>query len=126
MSLFERIMREIPVGTTLKTPVMNKPFTVKRYENDAVVFSVGVNHSEIPIPKKCWDEVPNFLRGKGWVEIGAKHDVAEKGTLNEYLDTHHIRGTERHPDWGSYVPSVLERLGIVEVYHHRRSKLKMH
>jgi hypothetical protein len=99
MPLFERIRREVPVGTPLKTPVMNKPFTIKQYESDALVFSVGTKHLPIPVPRACWDGIPNFLRGKDWVKIGAKHDVAKKGTLEEYLDTHHNPHQHRHPSW---------------------------
>ena len=125
MSVFERIRRDIPVGTPLKTPVRNKPFTIERYEPNAVVFSVGVNHLPIPVPRACWDGIPDFLRGKPWVRIGSKHDVAEKGTLEEYLDTHQNPHQHRHPSWGSYVVPVLEHLGIVEVDHCTPSKVRL-
>lgn len=64
------------------------------------------------------------------VEIGSqldkRHDVAEKDTLNEFLDSHHDNPKQkRHRDWGSYVPPVLEHLGIVEVYHHKGSKVRL-
>jgi hypothetical protein len=60
--------------------------------------------------------VPSFLKGKGWVKIGAKHDRSESGTFNEYLDTYaDCLHKGRHQDWGSYVPSVLERINVAEV-----------
>lgn len=125
MSVFERITKEICSGMVLYTPVMKSRFTVDSVEADRLVFSVGSKPSLIPVPKACWDGIPDFLRCKDWVKIGQKHDVAEKGTLEEYLDTRHNPHQHRHPSWGSYVVPVLEHLGIFEVDHRRPSKVRL-
>jgi len=124
MSVFERITKEIHSGMILFTPVMRSRFTVDSVKADRLVFSVGSSR-RIPVPKACWDEIPNFLRGKDWVKIGQKHDVAERGTFEEYLDTHQNPLQHTHPSWGSYVVPVLEHLKIVEVDHNRPSKVRL-
>lgn len=105
----------------LHTPIKRKQFTVKSVETDRIVFSVGSGLT-ISVPKACWDGIPNFLRDKGWVEAKPRHQVAERGTLEEYLDR---CLPKRHASWGSYVVPILERLGIVEVYRQRPFRVKL-
>jgi len=123
MSVFDRVTKEIRVGMTLLTPVRNAPFTIDSIDAEHVVFFVGAK-TRIKIPRACWDGIPNFLRGKGWVKIGAKHDVAPRGTFEEYLDQYWSEG-KSHASRASYVVPVLEHLGIVEVDHCRPSKVKL-
>jgi hypothetical protein len=115
MSLFDKIRTEVSKGLELYTPSRKKPFTVFSVESDRIVFCVGVNDNLIPVPKECWNDIPDFLRGKGWIISGPKHDVAETGTFNEFLDKHQNKGQHRHPDWASYVVPMLVYLKIVEV-----------
>jgi len=122
MSLFERIRANIRAGMVMYTPVKKKDFRVEAVENDKVVFRVGEKGNHIKVPRHCWDGIPNFLRGKGWVEIGSKHEVAEKGTFEEYLDG---CDSKRHASWASYVVPMLEKLGIVEVDHCIPSRVKL-
>lgn len=123
MSVFEKVTREIHAGMTLRTPVRNAPFTIDSIDAKHVVFFVGAK-TRIKIPRACWDEIPDFLRGKGWVKIGAKHDVAPSGTFEEYLDQYWSEG-KSHASGASYVVSVLEHLEIVEVDHRIPSKIKL-
>lgn len=86
---------------------------------------MGIKHEEIPVPKACWDGIHNFLKGKDWVKIGQKHEVAEEGTFTEYLDSIQMPNQHRHPDWGSYVPPVLEYVGLAEIDPKRPSKIRL-
>ena len=123
MSVFEKVTREIRAGMALRTPVRNAPFTIDSKDAKHIVFLVGTT-TRIKIPRACWDGIPNFLRGKGWVKIGAKHDVAPSGTFEEYLDQYWSEG-KSHASGASYVVPVLEHLGIVEVDHRIPSKIKL-
>lgn len=123
MSVFEKVTREIRVGMAFSTPVRNASFTIDSIEPKHVVFFVGAK-SRIKIPKACWDGIPGFLKGKGWVKIGAKHDVAPSGTFEEYLDQYWSEG-KSHASGASYVVPVLEHLKIVEVDHRIPSKIKL-
>jgi hypothetical protein len=123
MSVFEKVTKEIRAGMALRTPVSNAPFTIDSIDAKHVVFFVGAK-TRIKIPRACWDGIPNFLRGKGWVKIGAKHDVAPSGTFEEYLDRYWSEG-KSHASGASYVVPVLEHLEIVEVDHRIPSKIKL-
>lgn len=125
MALFERIRQEIPVGTHFETPSRKKPFTVVAFENDLVEFSVGRLGSSIKVPRVCWDGIEAFLRGRGWVIVGQKHDVADANTFAEFLDSIHLPNQNRNPDWASYVVPVLERLRIVDVETKPRTKIRL-
>jgi len=58
------------------------------------------------------------------VLIGAKHDTAPRGTLEEYLDTFWAQD-KTHASGASYVVPVLEHLAIVEVDHGTSSKVRL-
>jgi hypothetical protein len=120
MSVFERIMKEIHSGMVLYTPVDRHSFKIF-FDKEKVVFFVGAK-TRIKIPRACWDGIPDFLSGKGWVNIGARHNVAPRGSFEEYLDT--CEG-KSHASGASYVVPVLEYLKIVEVDHNRPSKVKL-
>jgi hypothetical protein len=123
MSVFERITKEMRAGMTLHTPVRNAPFTIDSIDADHVVFFVGAQ-TKIEIPRACWDGIPNFLSGKGWVKIGAKHDVAPRGTFEEYLDKYWEEG-KSHASGASYAVPILEHLKIVEVDHRIPSRIRL-
>lgn len=62
---------------------------------------------------------PSYLRGRGWVKIGAVHDIADEGTLEAYLDKYVPRSSS------SYVVPVLEQINVVEVQRGRPAKIRL-
>ncbi len=123
MTVFQRITREIRVGMIFHTPVRQASFTIDSIDGEHITFLVGAK-TRIKIPRACWNGVPDFLRGRGWVEIGAKHDVAPIGTFEEYLDRFWEEG-KTHASGASYVVPVLEHIGLVEVDHTVPSKISL-
>lgn len=123
MSVFERILQEIPNGKILYTPVERISFKIESVKSDKLVFFVG-NKTRIPILKPIWNDIPNFLRDQGWVRIGAKYGTAPRRSLQEFIDKHPSRG-QQHSSDANYVASVLEHLKIAEVKHYRPSKVKL-
>jgi hypothetical protein len=123
LSIFNKILTEMHEGMILHTPVKRKLFEIKSIEADVLVFYVGAK-TLIPIPRAIWDDIPKFLGGQGWVRIGAKYDVASKGTLQEFIDNHPSRGTQHSSD-ANYVASVLEYLKIAEVDHRTPSEIRL-
>lgn len=123
MEIFDRILNDIHSGMVFFTPVRKVQFSIDAIDKDRLVFFVGAK-SLIPIPRTIWDEIPDFLRDKGWVRIGAKYDTGSERTLQEYIDKHPSRGTQHSSD-ANYVASVLEYLKIVDVIHSRPSKVKL-
>lgn len=74
----------------------------------------------IHIPKDCWEGIPDFLRGRGWVLIGVTHGEPPHGTLDDYLQqfTH---GTSE----ASYVPPILERILLVQLDRSKPNKIHL-
>jgi hypothetical protein len=125
VTLFERIRKEIPDGLVLKTLVVGNRFKVKSVESERLVFFVGTK-TDIAVSKACWNGIPNFLKGKGWVKIGAKHEVTVNVynfTLEKYL--RECTSSKSRPSQGIYVASLLEYLKVAEVDHNRPSKLRL-
>jgi hypothetical protein len=124
MTVFERIRKEIHAGMVLYTPVQNKSFKVESVDSEKLVFFVGAK-TKIEVPKACWNGIPDFLRGRDGVRIGAKHECTRKvlrGSLERYLDE---CPNKTSASAGSYVASVLGHLKIVEVDPHRPSKVRL-
>jgi hypothetical protein len=124
MTVFERIRKEIRDGMILYTPVKRKPFKIEKVEADKLIFFVGAK-TRIKIPKACWNGIPDFLRGKDGVRIGAKHECTRKvlrGSLERYLDE---CPNKTSASAGSYVASVLGHLKIVKVDPDRPSKVTL-
>lgn len=124
MSLFDRVRREIPSGTFFYTPIKKSRHRIE-YENDMVLFFKDDNEKPFSkTPKICWDRIPVFLKNKGWVRIGAKFDIAPRGSFQEYIDTFHSQGKTSSSE-ANDISSILERLGVVEVDRKLPSKIKL-
>lgn len=115
MSVYEKIMMEISERMILNTTVYNVPFRIGCVDSEKVVLFVGKEmKSKMVIPKAWWDGIPDFLRGKGWVKIGAKHESTTKDqeeSLEKYLDS----CSNENGSYSSYVVPILQRLRIVDV-----------
>lgn len=82
--------------------------------------------TEIKVSKTCWNGIPDFLKGKEWVKIGAKHEVSasvDDFTLEKYLRK--CTSSKSKQSQGIYVASLLEYLKVVEVDHSRPSKVRL-
>lgn len=86
MSVFETILKRIKKGMVLYTPVQRKQFSVYSVDDEKLVFFVGAK-TKIEVPRACWDGIPSFLKGRGWVKIGAKHETTETFYLGLSKDT---------------------------------------
>ena len=119
MSVFEKIRRSIQPGEIFCTPSEEVPFSVETIDADNVTFRVGEGKWKIKVPTECWEGIPDYLRGRGWVRIGAVHDTADEGTLEAYLDKY-VQSSS-----SSYVVPILEHIGIVEVRRSRPAEVRL-
>lgn len=119
MLIIEKLKTKIVPGTIMRTPSGRAGFEIERVNDDGVTFRVGVGKWKTKVPAKCWEGIPAYLRGRGWVRIGASHETAETGTLEAYLDQ--VVKTSS----SSYVVPVLEKIGIVEVDYNRPAKIRL-
>ena len=122
MNVMRILSATIKKGIVLNTPSQNKPFEVAYVSNNEVVLLLGSSKSKTPIPSGCWNGIIAFLKGKGWVEIGAIHSVTGKpGTLEDYINNH--KPVSRST--GNYVAAVLEYADIIEIDRRRPNKVRL-
>lgn len=114
------IRRTIREGETLESVSQRKPFVVGELRSDALVLLLGESRSRTVLRWEAFEAVPDFLRGKGWVELGSKHSVdVDEASFDGFMRRHIYRSV------GSYVPAVLERAGIVEVSRKRPAAVRL-
>jgi hypothetical protein len=119
MTVIGKLKNEIKPGATMHTPSGRAEFEIESVDDSGVTFLVGLGRWKTKIPAKCWEGIPAYLRGRGWVRIGASHDTADTSTLEAYLDP--VVKTSS----SSYVVPVLEKIGIVEVDRNRPAKIRL-
>jgi len=66
----QAVRRAISPGDRLATPSGRGHFTVARYTADGLVLLLGEKEAWTPLPWRALEEVPDFLRGRGWVLNG--------------------------------------------------------
>ncbi|TET26551.1 MAG: hypothetical protein E3J73_04300 [Candidatus Bathyarchaeum sp.] len=115
----DKILNNITSGTTLKTPSGRASFEVERIDSEGITLRVGTGWS-IYVSKDCWEGIPDFLRGRGWVLIGATHGTPPGGSLDEYLQKY-THGTSA----ASYVVPILEKILLVQLDQSKPSKVRL-
>lgn len=118
MTVMETLLSKLVPGTVLNTPAMGRKFLVESVSPGGVTLVLGKGW-RTPIPAECWNGIPQLLRGKDWVEIGAVHGESKLGTLEHYVDGFIPRSA------GNYVAAALERVGIVEIDRQRPCKVRL-
>ena len=120
MSIIIKITQKIPVNSVIETPSGRSQFKIYHIDADRVMIQIGKKGNVLTIPASCFEEALGFLRGKGWIRIGAVHDVAHKGAFDEYVQrfTH---GTSA----ASYVAPILEKIGVVDIDRKRPAKIRL-
>lgn len=83
-----------------------------------VMIQVGKEGRVLSIPSICFEEASHYLRGKGWVRIGAIHDVPIEETFKEFVQRY------AHRSAASYVAPILEKIGVVEIDRRRTAKIR--
>ena len=118
MTVMNLLSRKLIPGSELKTPVQAREFLVESIQPSRVTLILGEGF-RTPIPAECWDGIPRFLRGKGWVAIGSTRGKTKPGTLEHYVDGFIPRRA------ANYVASVLEQVGVVEIDRHKPSSVRL-
>lgn len=118
MNVMSLLMGKLKAGDILVTPVRRKEFKIESISPSGITLILGKKW-RTPIPAACWNGIPNYLKGKGWVEIGAIHGISKPGTLENYIDGFTPRSA------GSYVASILECVRIVEIDRVLPSKVRL-
>jgi hypothetical protein len=110
MFIFNIIFNKVSPGSVFQTPSGRSSYTYRKSNRSKVYLEVGTSGTIISIPSQCFDNLPEYLDGKGWVRIGATHGIPPRGSIDEYLQQ--LTGGL---SVASYVLPILEELDIIEI-----------
>ena len=121
MSIMIRITQKIPRNTILTTPSGRAFFAFYHIDGEKVIIKTN-GGTYIKLPSSCFEETPNFLRGRGWVKIGASHTAPNSSnrTFDDFLKNR-CQGVST----ASYVATILEKADIVEIERGRPAKIRL-
>jgi hypothetical protein len=89
-----------------------------RLGHDRIV--TGQVEEAVPLPWRALEQVPDFLRGRGWVLIGSAYSMDSKqGSLDEHLKRYLKRAT------AGWVAIVLETAAVITVDRSRPARIKL-
>jgi hypothetical protein len=107
-------------GDRLPTPTGDATFVVHKLDADGLVLLLGAKKAWTPLSWECLEGTPDYLRGRGWVRVGANRDVnGNPGTLDGYLKIWIKRQV------ANYMAVVLERAGVVELDRDRPARVRL-
>jgi hypothetical protein len=114
------IRARISPGIRLPTPTGRATFIVHELNPRGIVLLLGPKQARTPLSWDCLEGIPDVLRNRGWVRIGANRDVAgNPGTLDAYLKGCLKRQT------ADYVEVVLERADLVELDRDSPARIRL-
>jgi hypothetical protein len=106
-------------GEALPTPTGTATFTVDQIDADGLSLLFGPKKTRTLLTWPCLEGVPGYLRGQGWVLVGANRDVNSNYGLDGYLKGCIKRQT------ANYVAVVLERAGVLELDRERPARVRL-
>lgn len=121
MNVMKILMGKLKDGDKLVTPVRRKEFIVEHISETKTILMVGRGRRTV-VPAKYLNGIPNFLKGKDWVEIRATHSKESRpGTLEAYMNYYkpERRGIS------NYVASILEYAEVVDIDRKLPSKVRL-
>src|ERR1039458_6196478 len=114
----EAVGAAVSAGDRLSTPSGRGHFTVARYTAVVLGLLLGEKEAWTPLPWCALEQVPDFLRGRGWVLIGSVYSMdPQQGSLDEHLKRFLKRAT------AGWVAVVLERAGVITIDRSRPARL---
>ncbi len=107
-------------GDLLATPSGRAQFTVTEYTARGIVLLLGEKQARTPLPWRALEQVPDFLRGRGWVPIGSSYSTdGTPGSLDAHLKTFLKTAT------AGWIAVVLEKAGVITVDRTRPARIKL-
>ena len=113
------IRSSVRQGEVLPTPTGTAAFVVDQLDAEGLSLLFGPKKTRTLLSWRCLEGVPGYLRGRGWVLVGANRDVNSDYGLDGYLKGWIKRQT------ANYVAVVLERAGIVELDRERPAQVRL-
>jgi hypothetical protein len=106
-------------GEALPAPAGTATFVVGQLNAEGLSLLFGPEKTRTLLTWRCLEGVPGYLRGQGWVLVGANRDVNGDYGLDGYLKPWIKRQT------ANYVAVVLERAGVLELNRERPARVRL-
>jgi hypothetical protein len=107
-SVEDAVRRAVSPRDLLTTPSGRGQFTVAEYTAHGIVLLLGAKQARTPLPWQALEQVPDFVRGRGWVLIGSVYSTdGTPGSLDAHLKTFLMRAT------AGWIAVVLEKAGVI-------------
>jgi hypothetical protein len=116
----DSVRAAVSPGDVLPTPSGRGHFTVARYTANGLVLLLGEKEAWTPLPWRALEEIPDFLRGRGWVPIGSAYSTGSlEGSLDEHLKQYLKRAT------AGWVAILLEKADVISVDRSRPAHIRL-
>jgi len=116
----QAIQRAVSTGARLSTPSRGSPFSIGRIDDKGIVLLLGQKETPTPFTWECLEGAVEFLKDRGWVEIGMQYDTSGRsGTLDGYLKDFINRAT------AGWVAAVFEAAGLVQIDRRSPAKVRL-
>jgi hypothetical protein len=116
----DAVRKAVFPGDVLVTPSGKGRFTIARYTSGGLVLLLGEKEAWTPLPWRALEELPDYLRGRGWVVLGSVYSTgSQPGSLDEYLKRFLKRAT------AGWVAVILEKAGVLEIDRSRPARVKL-
>jgi hypothetical protein len=119
LSVEAAIRASVRSGEVLPTPTGTATFVVDKMDADGLSLLLGPKMTRTLLTWCCLEGVPGYLRGQGWVPVGANRDVHGNYGLDGYLKRCVKRQT------ANYVAVVLERAGLLDLSRGRPAQVRL-
>jgi hypothetical protein len=104
----------------LATPSGRGQFTIAEYTAHGIVLLLGEKQHRTPLPWQALEQVPDFLRGRGWVLIGSLYSTdGTPGSLDAHLKAFTKTAT------AGWIAVVLEKAAVITVDRTRPAHIKL-
>jgi hypothetical protein len=85
-----------------------------------LVLLLGAKEAWTPLPRRAMEDIPDFVRGRGWVVVGSIYsNQSQPGSLDEYLKAFLKRTT------AGWVAVLLEHAGVLSIDRNRPAHVKL-
>jgi hypothetical protein len=119
-SVEDAVRRAVSPRDLLATPSGRGQFTVAEYSARGIVLLLGAKQARTPLPWQALEQVPDFLRGRGWVLIGSVYSTdGTPGSLDAHLKTFLMRAT------AGWIAVVLEKAGVITLDRTPPARIKL-
>lgn len=116
----DAVRRAVSPGALLPTPSGRGQFKVAEYTAHGIVLLLGEKQARTPLGWQALEQVPDFLRGRGWVLIGSVYSTdGTPGSLDAHLKKFLKRAT------AGWIAVVLEKAGVITMDRTRPARIKL-